>query len=75
MVESEFHGISGGRFAGAALLTAEDVAQAIVAGLELGETVCAPTLEDASLFERLRELQQEALTAARSTQLAARYRR
>jgi uncharacterized protein len=74
MVESEFHGIGGGRFAGVSLLTAEDVAQAIVVGLELGETVCAPTLEDATLFERLRELRQAALSAARSTELATRYR-
>jgi len=75
MVESEFHGGGGGRFAGVPLMTAEDVAQAIAVGLELGETVCVPTLEDAAVFGRLRELQQEALTAARSTELAARYRR
>ena len=56
-------------------MTAEDMAQAVVVGLELGETVCAPTLEDTTLFERLGELQQAALTAARSTELAARYRR
>jgi len=75
MVESEFHGIGGGSLAGVPLMTAGEVAQAIVVGLELGETVCAPSLEDATLFDRLRDLQQEALTAARSTQLAARYRR
>lgn len=75
MVESEFHGVGGGRFAGVPLLSAAEVAQAIVAGLKLGETVCVPTLEDAEVFERLRELQQAALAAARSTELAARYRR
>ncbi|HEY5386464.1 MAG TPA: SDR family NAD(P)-dependent oxidoreductase [Thermoleophilia bacterium] len=75
MVESEFHGIGGGRFAGVSLMAAEDVAQAIIVGLELGETVCAPTLEDATVLERLRDVQQEALSAARSTELAARYRR
>ena len=74
MVESEFHGIGGGSFAAVRLLTAEDVAQAIVTGLALGETVCAPTLEDATCFERLADLQQAALMAARSTELAARYR-
>jgi short-subunit dehydrogenase len=74
MVESEFHG-TGGSFASVPLMTSEDVAQAIVVGLELGETVCAPTLEDTTVFEGLRELQQAALTAARSTELAARYRR
>ncbi len=74
MVESEFHGIGGGSLAGVPLMSAEDVAQAIVVGLERGETVCAPTLEDAALLERLSKLQQAAVTAARSTELAARYR-
>ena len=72
MVESEFHGIGG--LPEMQLLTAADVAQAIVAGLELREVVCVPTLGDAAVFERLRELQQSALTAARSTELAERYR-
>ena len=76
MVESEFHGVgSANSLSGMPLMTADDVAQAIVAGLELGETVCAPGLEDAGVFERLREVQQQVLGAARSTQLAARYRR
>ncbi len=75
MVQSEFHGGGGGRLAGVPLMSAEHVAQAIVAGLALGETVCAPALEDATLFERLAELQQAALSAARSTALAARYAR
>ena len=73
MVESELHGLGGGRFAGVPLLSAQAVAQAIVVGLELGETVCAPTLEDATVFERLRDVHQEAMSAARSTELAARY--
>ncbi len=76
MVESEFHGVgSANTLAGMPLMAADDVAQAIVAGLELAETVCAPSLEDAGVFERLRDVQQQALAAARSTQLAARYRR
>jgi short-subunit dehydrogenase len=74
MVESEFHGIGGGRFAGVQLLTSADLAQAIVAGLEMGETVCVPTLEDADMLVRLAELQQAALGASRVTELAARYR-
>ena len=76
MVETEFHGVRRGDApAPPSMMSAPDVAQAIVAGLELGETVCAPTLEDATLFERLGELQRSALAAARSTELAARYRR
>jgi len=74
MVESEFHGIGGGRFAGVPLMTSEDVATAIVAGLRLGETVCAPSLQDTAVFEQLWKMQQTVLGSARSTELAARYR-
>ena len=73
MVESEFHGIGGGRFAGVPLMTSEDVATAIVAGLRLGETVCAPSLQDTTVFEQLWKMQQTVLGSARSTELAARY--
>lgn len=51
MVESEFHGIGGGRFAGVPLMTAEDVAQAIVVGLELGRW-CAPRLSRTRPYSR-----------------------
>ena len=59
------------------LMSSEDVAQAIVAGLELGEVVCVPALDDAAAtFEQFRELQQATLAGGNRTgQLAARYRR
>jgi len=77
MVESEFHGVGWRPHPGAPpLMSATDVAQAILAGLAAGEVVCAPSLDDADeLFEGLRELQQRALSGGnRSGRLADRYR-
>ncbi len=79
MVESEFHGVTAQtrRPGMPALMSSEDVAQAIVAGLALGEVVCVPALDDAAAtFEQFRELQQATLAGGNRTgQLAARYRR
>jgi hypothetical protein len=78
MVESEFHGMrQGARPPGMPpLMSAADVAQAVVAGLARGEVVCVPGLEGAAaVFEQLRDLQQATLAGGNSTgQLAARYR-
>ena len=77
MVESEFHGgrSLAGRPGVPPLMSSQDCAQAIVAGLRLGEVVCVPGLEDATaLFEQLREVQQATLTGGnRSGRLASRY--
>ena len=57
------------------LMSAEDVATAIVAGLARGEVVCVPGLEDDSVFGDLAELQRTALAGGNmSGRLAARYR-
>ncbi len=77
MVESEFHGgrSLAGRPGVPPLMSAEDCAAAIVAGLRQGEVVCVPGLDDATeLFERLAELQQGALRGGNRTgTLAMRY--
>ena len=75
MVESEFHGPGWRPRPGVTLMSAADVAQAIVAGLAAGEVVCAPSVDDAAeIFEGLRELQQRALSGGnRSGRLAERY--
>ena len=77
MVESEFHGSRplAVRPGMPPLMSAEDCARAIVAGLALGEVVCVPGLEDApAIFERFRELQQETLAGGNRTgALAQRY--
>ena len=57
------------------MMTAADVAQAIVVGLELGEIICVPGLEDIRLFDQLRDTQQATLFGGNSEQLARRYRR
>ncbi len=76
MVETEFHGVRRGDApAPPTMMTAADVAQAIVAGLELGEVICVPGLEDIHLFEELRTTQQATLFGGNSGQLATRYRR
>jgi len=77
MVESEFHGgrALAGRPGVPPLMSAEDCARAIVAGLALGEVVCVPALEDAAaVFSQFRELQQATLAGGNRTgRLAQRY--
>ena len=77
MVESEFHGgrTLAGRPGVPPLMSSEDCARAIVAGLALGEVVCVPALEDAAaVFSQFRELQQATLAGGNRTgRLAQRY--
>jgi short-subunit dehydrogenase len=76
MVETEFFGVRRGEApAPPTMMSAADVAQAVVVGLELGETICVPGLEDVSVFDRLRAVQQETLFGGTSGRLAERYRR
>jgi short-subunit dehydrogenase len=76
MVETEFHGVRRGDApAPPTMMTAADVAEAIVVGLELGEVICVPGLEDVHLFDQLRDTQQATLFGGNSGQLAKRYRR
>jgi short-subunit dehydrogenase len=76
MVETEFHGVRRGDApAPPNLMSAPDVAQAIVAGLELGEIICVPGLEDVTLFAQLRDIHQATLFGGNSGRLAERYRR
>jgi hypothetical protein len=56
-------------------MSAHDVAQAIVVGLELGEVICAPGLEDMTLFDALSDVQKATLFGGTAAQLATRYRR
>ena len=74
MVHSEFHG-EHGLPAHQPVMDARDVAGAALAGLALGEVVCAPGLEDIGLFEKLRDLQQAVLSGGNQVQVAERYRR
>ena len=76
MVETEFFSTRrGGEPSAASLMSAADVAQAIVVGLELGEVICVPGLDDVSLFDELRNVQKATLFGGTAAQLAERYRR
>ena len=76
MVETEFFSTKRGVDPrSATLMSAHDVAQAIVAGLELGEVICVPGLDDTSLFDALRDVQKATLFGRSAAQLAKRYRR
>ena len=56
-------------------MSPHDVAQAIVVGLELGEVICVPGLDDTMLFDALRDVQKATLFGRSAAQLAQRYRR
>jgi uncharacterized protein len=73
VVATAFHERQGIDMSAVARMTADDVVTASLRGLELGETVCAPGVEDASL---LRAIFQADLAAfgAQSPELATRYR-
>ena len=76
MVETEFFSTKrGGEPSAAHLMSADDVAQAIVIGLDLGEVICVPGLDDVSLFDALRDVQKATLFGGTAAQLAERYRR
>jgi hypothetical protein len=53
-------------------MTADDVVTASLRGLELGETVCAPGVEDAGLLDAVFEADLAAF-GAQSPKLATRY--
>ena len=58
----------------ATMMSAADVAQAVVVGLELNEVICVPGLESTTLFEALRDIQKSTLFGGTSGRLAERYR-
>ena len=55
-------------------MTAADVVTASLAAFARGEVTCVPALEDASLLERLAEVQRSVLKTATTPTLAGRYR-
>src|SRR5947209_16168096 len=57
------------------VMAAEDQISCSLAGLELGEVICVPTLQDTSLLERIRELESEVRDqSSGSGEPAARYK-
>jgi uncharacterized protein len=77
VVETEFHervGIAPNRYPAAIVMKPEDVVQASLAGLKLGEVICVPALEDTGLLTQIQEDEKRFFELSRSGNLAARYR-
>ena len=77
LVETEFHervGTDSSRFPATMMMKPEDVVQASLTGLKLGEVICVPGLEDRDLLTQIQESQKRFFELSRSGNLAARYR-
>jgi short-subunit dehydrogenase len=73
VVATEFHQRQGMDLSAVPRMTAADVVTASLRGLQLGETVCAPGVEDAGLLDAVFQADLAAF-GAQSAQLAERYR-
>ncbi len=75
LVKTEFHEVQGiDTSKMPPRMLPEDVARAALAGLAKGEIVCVPGLEDPAPLGQIEDAQRTALAAARSVELATRYR-
>jgi short-subunit dehydrogenase len=72
VVATEFHEVQGIDLSALPRMTADEVVTASLRGLELGETVCAPGVEDAGLLDAVFEADLAAF-GAQSPKLATRY--
>ncbi len=75
LVYTEFHNVAGVERMQlrSPPMQPEEVVSASLTGLRLGETVCAPGLEDTTLLDNLAESQRAVFTAAAASPLASRY--
>lgn len=73
VVATEFHERQGFDLSAVPRMSADDVVTASLRGLELGETVCAPGIENASVLDDVFRADLAAF-AAQSPELATRYR-
>jgi uncharacterized protein len=73
LVATEFHERQGLDLSAVPRMSAEDVVTASLRGLELGEVVCAPGVDDARLLEAVFQADLNAFSA-QSPELAERYR-
>lgn len=77
VVLTEFHlrqGMDPKRFPPEIVSTAEDVVQASLVGLELGEVICLPGMEDPAPFQKLEEQQRQFFEQSGAGGLASRYK-
>jgi hypothetical protein len=78
LVQTEFHeqaGVDPARLPAGSVMSPEDVVQASLAGLAVGEVVCLPALADPALLARVDESQRQLFDQTRSGRLADRYQR
>src|ERR1700680_667755 len=73
LVRTEFHDALGGRPPGLPVIEPADMVRASLAGLGLGEVICAPTVSDASALARLTEAEAAAFAGVRGATIAERY--
>jgi short-subunit dehydrogenase len=73
LVRTEFHDALGGRPPGVPVIEPDDIVRASLAGLALGEVICAPTLPDASAIARLAEAEAALFGQGRAPAVAERY--
>lgn len=76
LVATEFHAVAGMDRVALRIppMSADDVAAASLRGLELGETVCIPGLDDRALLDHLDEAGRALFRTGNRDQLAERYR-
>jgi len=77
LVATEFHGLVGAdssRFPAANVMTPEDLVDASLAGLRLGEAICIPAMEDPELLIQIEESQKRFFEQTRTGRPAERYR-
>ncbi len=78
VVETEFHervGADPRRFPAAIVMKPEDLVDASLKGLELGEVICVPAMEDERLLEKIQESQREFFEQSTGGTVAERYKR
>jgi short-subunit dehydrogenase len=74
VVRSELHEVAGYDVSHVPFtMEPDDVVAASLAGLELGEVVCLPSLSDAALLAKAQEARTRVFEGARSASIAARY--
>ncbi len=78
VVETEFHervGADPRRFPAAIVMKPEDLVAASLKGLELGEVICVPAMEDEHLLSQVQESQRQFFEGTTGGTVAERYRK
>ena len=75
---TEFHervGIDPNRYPATIVMEPEDVVEASLAGLSLGEVICVPALDDPNLLMQIQESERQLFELTRSGSVARRYKK